>query len=177
MAWKVATINQVRLKGEKRMKYKITKRDAFQVIGVKREFIITKEEDYLEIPKFWNEIHENGTYQSLLQLNNGQIKGTLGISVDKSTSQSNQLEYWIATEYSGEVPNELSTLHISASKWAVFEVHGVMPDAILKIREQVFSEWLPSHEYEQAATPELEVFSDIAPSDPNFYGELWIPLK
>ncbi len=71
----------------------------------------------------------------------------------------------------------LLNLEIPASKWAIFEVHGAMPDAMPKVWKQIFSEWFPSTGYECAGTPELEVYSDGDPFNENYYSEIWIPLK
>ncbi|WP_028778707.1 AraC family transcriptional regulator [Shimazuella kribbensis] len=170
-------IIQVSLKGAEPMRYRITERDTFQVIGVKRGFSLVNEENLVGIPKLWNEVHQDGTNGLLFRLNNGKIKGILGVCVDKSHVQPNQMDYWIATEYDGDVPKGLLSLNIPASKWAVFEVHGPMPDAMPKIWKQIFSEWFPSSGYEHAGTPELEVYSDDDPSNPNLYSEIWIPIK
>jgi AraC family transcriptional regulator len=59
----------------------------------------------------------------------------------------------------------------------VFEVHGPMPDAIQEVWKQIFSEWFPSSHYEHAGTPDLEVYSDGNPTGPDYYSEIWIPLK
>jgi AraC family transcriptional regulator len=52
-------------------------------------------------------------------------------------------------------PEEQEEITIPASKWAVFEVHGPMPDAMQNAWEQIFSEWFPSSAYEHAGTAEL----------------------
>lgn len=38
--------------------------------------------------------------------------------------------YWIGVSYIGDTPENLVTLEIPASKWAIFEVHGAMPNAM-----------------------------------------------
>lgn len=115
---------QVSLKGAEPMKYSVVERAAFQVAGVKREFSLVNEENLVGIPKLWDEVNANGTCDGLFQLNNGQIKGVLGVCVDKSKSQPQKMDYWIATAYDGDVPDGLLNLEIPPSKWAVFEVHA-----------------------------------------------------
>ena len=66
-------------------------------------------------------------------MNNGEIKGVLGVCVDKSAIQFNTIDYWIATEYEGNVPENLQSLEIPVAKWAVFEVREAMPDTMSKI--------------------------------------------
>jgi AraC family transcriptional regulator len=168
---------QVNLKGAEPMRYKIVERDEFQVVGLKRVFSLKDEQSIVGIPKLWNEAHQNGLDDLLFRLNNGQIKGVLGVCVENSNTQLNQMEYWIATEYNGDIPEDLLNITIPASKWAIFEVHGPMPDAMTKAWKKIFSEWFPSSGYKQAGTPELEVYSDDDPSNPNLYSEIWIPIK
>jgi AraC family transcriptional regulator len=165
------------LKGAEPMKYQIVEREAFQVIGVKREFTLRNEVNSAGIPKMWKEMHENGIDDFLFQLNNGEIEGVLGVCVDKSDTKPNLIDYWVATEYNSEVPEKFLSLTIPASKWAVFEVHGPMPDAMTKTWKKIFSEWFPSSGYEYTGAPELEVYTDDDPSNPNLYSEIWIPIK
>jgi len=87
------------------------------------------------------------------------------------------IDYWIAADHSGEVPEGMTSLEIPAANWAVFEVHGAMPDAMPKVWKQIFSEWFPSSGYENMGGPELEVYSNDNPYDPDYYSEIWIPVK
>jgi AraC family transcriptional regulator len=125
----------------------------------------------------WDEVNSNGTDGSLAKLNNGPIKGVLGICVDKSKAKSNHIDYWIAAAHEGETPDRFEKMEVPAAKWAVFEVHGAMPDAMQKAWKQIFSEWFPSSGYEHAGTPELEVYPEEDASSPDFYSEVWIPVK
>jgi AraC family transcriptional regulator len=168
---------QVTLKGAEPMKYKIVEKESFQVIGVKRELSCVNGENLKEIPKMWDDIHADGTNDLLLKMNNGDIKGVLGVCVDKRDKQQQLMDYWIATEHDGATPEGLLNLELPASKWGVFEVHGPMPDAIQKVWKQIFSEWFPSSHYEHAGTPDLEVYSAGDPWRSDYYSEIWIPLK
>jgi predicted transcriptional regulator YdeE len=81
------------------------------------------------------------------------------------------------TDRTGKNPDGLIKLEIPASTWAVFEVHGPMPHAMKKAWKQIFSEWFPSSGYKLAGTPELEVYDDDDPYKPDYYSEIWIPVK
>ncbi|WP_256681887.1 GyrI-like domain-containing protein, partial [Mammaliicoccus fleurettii] len=162
------------LKGGEPMNYKIVEHDSFKVAGVKREFSLVNEQNQRDIPKMWDDVHRDGTDNLLFKLNNGLIEGVVGVCIDKS---SKAIDYWIGTTYEGESPEKLSILEIPASKWAVFEVRGPMPDAMPRVWKQILSEWFPSSSYKHAGTPELEVYSDENPSSPDLYSEIWIPVK
>jgi AraC family transcriptional regulator len=171
-------IIQVILKGAEPMKYNVVERDSFQVVGVKREFSLANEENLVGIPKFWDEVNSDGTSELLFKLNNGTIKGVLGVCAAASNTKSKQaIDYWIAVDYDGEIPEGMASLDIPASKWVVFEVHGPMPDAMQAAWKQIFSEWFPTSGYEHAGIPELEVYSEDDPFSPDYYSEIWIPVK
>ncbi|MBS4177477.1 GyrI-like domain-containing protein [Bacillus sp. FJAT-49731] len=169
---------QVSLKGAEPMQYKIVEKESFQVVGVKEEFSCNNGENFVGIPKMWEEVHEKGTVELLSKVNNGQLKGILGVCVDKGASESGQsIDYWIAAASEGDVPEGFQSLNIPACKWVVFEVHGPMPDAIQNVWKQIFSEWFPSSGYKHAGTPDLEVYTDGDASSPDYYSEIWIPIK
>lgn len=170
-------IIQVNLKGAEPMKYSIVEKEAFQIVGIKREFSCVNGENLSGMPKLWDEVNANGTSELLGNLNNGPVKGVLGVCIDNSKVKENQIEYWVAAAHEGDVPEGLSNHEIPASKWAVFEVHGPMPDAMQKAWKQIFSEWFPSSGFKHAGTAELEVYTDEDPSSPDLYSEIWIPVK
>jgi AraC family transcriptional regulator len=164
--------------GGKSMNHQIIEKDRFQVVGIKRTFSLVNGENHTGIAKMWEEVHQNGTVKLLSSLNNGSLKGLIGVCTAHSDDQSGQtIDYWIAAEYNGEVPNGLLALEIPASKWGIFEVRGSMPEAIQKAWEQIFSEWLPSQHYKLAGTPQLEVYPDDDPTSPDFYSEIWVRLQ
>ncbi|UFT98485.1 AraC family transcriptional regulator [Radiobacillus kanasensis] len=166
---------QVSLKGVDPMQYRIVEQEAFQIVGIRRRFSIENEENNREIPKMWDEINGQGTDQVLFSLNNGPVKGVLGVCADHQESKS--VEYWIAAAHEGDVPEEFESLEVPKSKWAIFEVHGPMPDSMQNVWKQIYSEWFPSSGYQHAGTPELEVYSDDDPFSPDLYSEIWIPIK
>lgn len=169
---------QVSLKGAEPMKFRMVEREGFQVIGMKRQFSCINDENLIGIPKLWNEVNSDGTVDTLANLNNGDIKGILGVCVaNNETKSTGNIEYWVATEYEGDIPDVFFNLQIPSSKWVVFEVHGPMPDAMQKAWKQIFSEWFPTSGYEPSNAPELEVYSDQDPSSPDLYSEIWIPVK
>lgn len=165
---------EVRLKGAEPMKYQIVEREGFQAIGIKKEFLLENEGNLIGIPKMWDELNGDGTTDKLVQINNGQIKGMLGICVEKPHEK---IDYWVATEYAGDVKEGFEVIELPASKWGVFEVHGPMPDAMTKVWKQIFSEWFPANGYQHAGTPEFERYTEDDPFSPDCYSEIWIPLK
>lgn len=168
---------QVSLKGADPMNYRIEEREGFQVAGVKKTFSVQNEENFIGIPVFWQEINKEGTGEDLIKLNNGEIKGLLGVCADFCEEDNQSFDYWIAVAHQGNETTSYQTLAIPASRWVVFEVRGAMPDAIQAVWKQIHSEWFPSNPYEHAGTPDFELYLEGDPSSPDYLSEIWIPIK
>lgn len=166
------------LKGGYIMDYKIVKKESFTVLGVMRKF--TYENAKAEIPKFWTEHAKNG--------GNKVVQGMFGVNIDEAMSEGNaddEFEYLIADLYdpTKDIPEGFTTRVIPAYTWAVFPIRGSMPDALQDVNKKIFSEWLPAlGDYEFAAGCCIEMY-DLPTKypkcikDPNYYTEIWIPIK
>lgn len=167
---------QIQLKGDVEMDYKIVEKKTFTVVGKSIRTTTLEGENNKRIAAFWNESNENGFTEELAK-NCGSL-GLIGICMDFDKQQEN-LTYLICAEKQMEnVPSDWEEKEIPAASWAVFPVHGAMPDAMPKIWERIFSEWFPATGYEHAGGPEMEVYlSDADPSSEDYYSEIWIPIK
>lgn len=159
------------------MEYRIVDREAFQVIGINKEFPYTVEDGGIQaFQSFWNTIHENGTVNQLADLKNGEIEGILGIWAEVN-KEKDKMDYYVAVEYSGDVPDEFKKIEYPSSKWVVFEVHGSFPSALANAWERIYSEWFPSIGYEPSELKPFEVYMETNPQDPNTYNEIWVAIK
>lgn len=159
------------------MKYRIVERDAFQVAGLTREFSCgTGDAGIPGVQEFWGEVSADGTTSKLHQLNNGQIKGLLGITQNFNAA-TNTVDYMIAAEHDGDVPSEFVSFEFPASKWVIFEIHGPIPTAIVNTWKQIYSDWFPSSDYKAAQMPPIEAYIDPDPSSPNSNNEIWVAIK
>ncbi|WP_445487371.1 AraC family transcriptional regulator [Niallia sp. 03133] len=169
---------QVSLKGAEAMDFKVTEKKAFQIIGIKRTYSMNSNENLRDIPLFWNEVNSNGTTGFLAERNDGAIKGILGVcATTKETEAENKMDYWVAAASNQEAPIGYDSLLIPASTWAVFEVHGPMPNSIQKVWKQIYEEWFPSSGYQHGGPISFELYSDDNPTNPDYYSEIWIPVK
>jgi len=168
---------QVNLKGADPMNVRMVERKGFKVAGIKREFSYANGENQAGIPKMWDEVNANGLDDVLFKINEGEIKGVLGVCVDKPSEKGAFMDYWIAAEVERDSPDELLQLDIPSSKWAVFEVNGPMPHAMQDMWKKIYSEWFPSSGFEPASTPSLEVYSAGNANGADYYSEIWIPVK
>ncbi|KQL33286.1 MULTISPECIES: GyrI-like domain-containing protein [Bacillaceae] len=159
------------------MQYRLVEREAFQVIGVNREFPYDVENGGIEaFQTFWNEIQQDGTLNQLLDLKSGDINGLLGIWAEVSR-EKNRMNYYVAAEYDGTNSTDFQRIDFPASKWVVFEVQGPFPSAIANTWERIFSEWFPSNPYELSSIKPFEVYLDTNIYKTETYNEIWVPVK
>lgn len=165
---------QIQIKGESAMKYRIEEKEAFQVMGVERLISTEDGQNFIQIPRFWNEIWETPQGKEMVK-NAGEL-GFLGICADMNEEQS-EFTYMIAVEKNDASMEELVVREISTQTWAVFEARGPLPQSIQMIWERIFSEWFPSTGYEHANAPELEIYPTGDTNAQDYYCEIWIPIK
>lgn len=167
---------QIQLKGDVEMDYKIVEKKGFTVVGKSIRTTTIGGENNRKIANFWKEANQNGLVEEL-EKNCGSL-GIVGVCLDFDSQQEN-LTYLIGAEKNiDHVPSDWEEREIPAETWAVFPVHGAMPDAIQKSWERIFSEWFPATRYEHSGGPEMEVYSSNGdPSSEDYYSEIWIPVK
>ncbi|RDU38016.1 AraC family transcriptional regulator [Neobacillus piezotolerans] len=167
---------QIQLKGDVEMDYRIIEKEAFTIVGKSIRTSTIGGENNRNIAAYWVESNENGLSKELVK-NCGQL-GLIGACVEFDKDQEN-LTYMIGAEKNISVlPEDWEEREIPSATWAVFPVHGAMPDAIQKVWGRIFSEWFPATGYEHDDGPELEVY--CSPADPyseDYYSEIWIPIK
>lgn len=64
-----------------------------------------------------------------------------------------------------------------AGTWAIFESRGPLPEGIQETIGRIYGEWFPTSGYEHAGGPELEVYPPGDTGAPDYYCEVWIPVR
>jgi len=153
----------ISIKGDVEMNYKFVTKEAFTVVG-KKETVKSSGAEFN--PKLWDQIEE--IEEAVKPFDNTLFSGLLNISVSKDNGD---IDYYIATATTKSCPKDLESLEIPSHTWAVFQVTGGMPDALLSTWERVYTEWFPTSGYELAEAPEfVKGISDTET-------EIWIPVK
>ena len=160
------------LDGGKTMEYRIEKKPAFKVMGVSK--IIDYGDGYSTIPKFWDEVFANPA---------NKIMGVYGVCLDDEI-KGDQFRYMIADNYDEDVAKAegYEVKEIPEHTWAVFPCRGAMPQALQSVNTLVFNEWLPASNYEIAGGFNIEFYTDETKyakgaQDPEYYSEIWVPVK
>jgi AraC family transcriptional regulator len=161
--------------------FRIIERPAFEILG-KKTWI--SGQDNSIFGRFWEKCKEDGLFDKFGEVTGfqpgKQTRGvTLGVSCVTEDPTKRDFYYFIAVEkpdnYSGK---DLESYHVPASKWAVFECLGKVPEAIVEAEIYAFTEWLPASEFIHAYAPEMEVYppESDGQKDDN-YCEFWLPIK
>ncbi len=175
---------QMSIKGEMEMEYRIVKKDAFRIVGVRDPIHIAPkpeagmdfdpaeiEESFKQVPIFWQESGQNGTITKLASLMNREPMGVLGIS--DCTNEGGANYYYIAVSTDRPTPEGMVEFTVPACTWAVFSGAGA-PTSIQDLQKRIFSEWLPTSGYEWANAPDIEVYLDNNPTNMKY--EVWLPI-
>jgi len=162
------------IKGDVNMDYRIEKKEAFRIIGLKTPMDTDMEKNFQTIPKFWLEVSQSGAMQTMQTMMNGEPGGVLGVS---ACAGGEDWEYYIAVASSLPLPQnapQMCEYTVPACTWAVFPGTGAMPNAIQELEKRMVTEWLPTSGYEYANAPDIEVYLTADPQNTVF--EVWMPI-
>jgi AraC family transcriptional regulator len=169
------------LRGDKEMKFRIVRKDAYLVFGKGITVSNVEGLSYEQVPQYWLSCIKDGTLERISSLADKERTGNqLPCAVLYDYASDGSHKYMIGTECSlnGEVPSGFETVTVPAAIWAVFETTSVkaedVSEDIQAIWKRVYTEWFPLSGYEHARTPELEVYYDR--EDEVFRSEVWIPV-
>jgi AraC family transcriptional regulator len=161
------------------IKHRIVEKPAFDVIG-KKTWISGQDNELFR--QFWVQCRTDKLFERFAQLSHNQPgprtgSSLLGISRVENDPSNRTFYYMIAIEKPTTQLEELETYHVPASRWAVFDCAGKIPEAIVKSEMHAFMEWLPSSQYEHAKAPEMEVyFPGNDGTSEDSYCEFWLPI-
>lgn len=157
---------KVTLQGGSFMDYRIEKKAPFSILGMTRTFHMDTSQ--AEIPLFWKGFFERG-FGSV-------VSGWYGVC---HSPHSGNFSYTIADPYTEgtEVPTGFEVIQIPEFTWAIFTCVGPMPMAIQDNWKKIYSEWLPSSEFELIPGYDFEYYSGPNTQDADYVSEIWIPVQ
>ncbi|MCL2300218.1 MAG: AraC family transcriptional regulator [Firmicutes bacterium] len=169
---------QINIKGVQAMNWRIEEKQAFEVFGIERVF---GNDETALVPKFWDELLENGEYDRLYQAA-GAVRGEDGMHCVNAVCGYNEVggdrfPYMIcALKKPGSNTDGFKTAQIPKATWAVFrsEKADHMGIAMKTLFDRAYQEWLPSSGYQWAAAPDMELY--YSAPDGKYFEEAWIPV-
>ena len=85
------------------MEYRIVNKEAFRVVGVQIPLSNDIEKNFQEVPKFWQQVAQNGTLSQIVPLMNAEPMGVLGITACGNENES--WRYYVAVSTDRETPD------------------------------------------------------------------------
>lgn len=151
------------------MNYRIETKEAFRIIGVSAPLDKEIENNFMVVPKMWQDAAADGTIQKLAEMMDTPPMGLLGVS---ACNDEEQWKYLIAVS-STKAGGEFEEYTVPASTWAIFSGKGTNR-SLQELERQIITEWLPSSGYEYGDAPDIEVYINPDPQDAQY--EVWIPV-
>jgi AraC family transcriptional regulator len=166
----------IELKGGIDMDYKILEKPAFQVAIKARQFTNLNEQNFKDVPVFWEEFLNSPEHPQMLSITDnraGEITGGDMLGVCYGEVDSGDFYYGIAVELpEGVSPGKFEKMEIPATTWAIFDCTLANLQDVTK---QIFGEWYMSTGYEHPGTPDLEVYLPGGSAD-DMKVQIWAPV-
>ena len=163
----------ISIKGEAEMNYKIEKRDAIRIVGVKEHMDLNVEENFANVPLFWQKTIQSGIVPTIVGAMDNEPYGLLGVS---TCMNGKDFDYFIAAASGNPLPQGLEEYLIPAGTWAIFDCVGPMPHAVQDLQKRIVTEWLPVSGYEYADAPDIEVYPEGDQSAIDYRCQIWLPV-
>lgn len=159
----------IAVKGAAEMNYRIETKSAFRIVGVSAPIVQNIADNFMAVPRLWQEAASNGTISALAGLMDTPPLGLLGVS---ACNDAEQWRYFIAVASTRETA-AFEAYTVPASTWAIFTGAGDS-QSIQALEQRIVTEWLPASGYEYANAPDIEVY--LNPDPMNAQYEVWIPV-
>ncbi|WP_043931378.1 AraC family transcriptional regulator [Bacillus sp. EB01] len=169
---------QLTVQGGSEMNYRIVKKDPFKIAGLTKRVPIIFEGVNPEIASMWASLTPE-LITELKSLSNTEPTGMISASVNFSEGrfeEKGELDHYIGVATTETVPGQLAQLDVPAMTWAVFEAVGPFPETLQTVWGKIYSEWLPSSNYELIEGPEILWNESKDTSSPRYRSEIWIPV-
>ncbi len=169
---------EINITGGNTVKYKIMNKDAFNIIGFKKNVTITHTGINPEISEMQSLLTMDAI-KELKEMSNVEPKGMLSASmnfIDRNLDGVGTLDHIIGVASNIE-QDKYNTTKVEPATWAVFSVEGEFPKALQDTWANIYGQWFPSSSY--IPTGEVEISYHKRPTIPGEYyeGEIWIPVK
>lgn len=167
------------IRGGISMEFKIEKKEKFKIVGVSKRVPIQFEGEnntILELAQSITEQQRNKMHQ-LANLYPHQVLNVSYDFDDGFLEEKGHLTHMIGFATTKENPfDDLEQISIEESLWAIFPNQGPFPATLQETTAKIYSEWLPSSDYEVADIPRISFTKHNGTSE-NVYSEIWMPVK
>lgn len=170
----------ISVKGGINMEFRIEDKPAFNLVGVSKRVPMQFEGVNNEIVELAQSITD-AQKEQMHSLQNMEPYEIVNASYEadfnflKEDGYLTHLIGILTTE--NQVSDLLEKVSIEACTWAVFPNQGSFPSALQETMAKIYSEWLPSSNYEVINVPSFS-FTKMDREKPDYaYSEVWIPVR
>lgn len=170
---------QLTIQGGTDMDYRIEDKDAFKIVGVSKRVPLQFEDENQEIIKLAQSITEEQRVKmrSFANVEPFQVVNASYNFDENRMEEKGSLDHMIGVMTTIESDFKgFDVVEVPALTWAKFSCRGEFPKVMQETWGKIFSEWLPSSNYELVEAPEISFTKDLSDLD-NVYSEIWVAVK
>jgi AraC family transcriptional regulator len=170
----------ITVKGGVTMEFRIVDKPAFNLVGVSKRVPMQFKGVNKEIVKLAESITDEQK-KEMHSLQNMEPYEIVNASYDADANFLKEEGYLthligiLTTE--NQVSDLLEKVPVAACTWAVFPNEGVFPSTLQNTMARIYSEWLPSSDYEIINAPTFSFTKMDAHKKDYAYSEVWIPVR
>ena len=148
------------------LNYRIESKEIIRVAALFREFNLDNKN---EIPKYWNEMKENGV---LNKISDSHTKNLLGICIGTQNVFEYQYGIGIEIEVAEDIEKKygMKVVEIPKCSWVVFRCEGQDEKDINELWTRIYKEFFITSSYKQCMDIDFELYDDKDT-------EIWIPIS
>jgi AraC family transcriptional regulator len=170
----------ITVKGGHSMKFRIEDKPAFHLVGVKKRVPMQFKGINQDIVKLAESITDEQK-EEMHALQNIEPYEVVNASYEADADflkEEGELTHMIGVlTTKNQVSDRLEKVTVPACTWAVFPNEGPFPSTLQETMAKVYSEWLPSSNYELINAPAFSFSKRDQNQKDHAYSEIWIPVK
>lgn len=163
---------EIAVNGRGELNYRIEKKQGFRFVGIKETVYNDGVNNFIRVPRMWQEARENGMIEDIFKLSDGRLWGVMGALANYT---QDTVDYYIVATSDEAVPDDMVELYVEEGLWVIFPCHG--RKNIQPVWKRIYGEWFPGSGYEHSGGVEVEWYSDGDLDADDYLTEIWIPIK
>lgn len=170
----------ITVKGGNAMEFRIEDKPAFNIVGVKKRVPMQFEGVNQDIVKLAESITDEQK-EEMHSLQNIEPYEIINASYEADAGflrEEGELTHMIGVlTTKNQVSDRLEKVPVAACTWAIFPNEGPFPSKLQETMTKVYSEWLPSSNYELIDAPAFSFTKMDQSKKDHAYSEIWIPVR
>ncbi len=170
----------ITVKGGINMEFRIEDKPAFNLVGVSKRIPMQFEGVNNEIVKLAQSItdEQRKEMHSLQNIEPYEIVNASYEADANFLKEEGDLTHMIGIlTTTNQVSDQLEKMPVDAYTWAIFPNEGPFPSTLQNTMAKVYSEWLPSSDYEVINAPTFSFTKMDKDKKDYAYSEVWIPVR